>query len=48
MNTGFAPGFGLYNLDMDKERFTQIVEDYRLKYKKLPFELEGFVVPDYL
>lgn len=48
MTTGFAPGYGLYNLDMDKERFTQIVEEYRLRYEKLPFELEGFVVPDYL
>lgn len=43
---GFAPGYGLYNLDIDKERFSYVMEDFRLKNKGyLPFDLEGFIVP---
>ena len=43
----FAPGFGVYNLDQDKERFSYIMENYRLiNNGNLPFNLEGFVVPD--
>lgn len=45
MNPDFAPGYGVYNLDMDKERFSYLLEDYRLKYNKLPINLdpESFV-----
>ena len=48
MKTGFAPGYGLYNLDQDKERFTYIIESYRLNNNGLlPFQLDGFIVqPD--
>ena len=46
MNPGFAPGFGLYNLDQDKERFTYLMESYRLANNgALPYQLDGFVVP---
>ena len=46
MTTGFAPGFGLYNLDQDKERFTYLIESYRLSNNgALPFQLDGFIVP---
>ena len=46
MTTGFAPGYGLYNLDQDKERFTYLIESYRIANKgALPFQLDGFVVP---
>ncbi len=43
----FAPGFGIYNLDIDKERFSYLIESYRLSNNgNLPFNLEGFVVYD--
>lgn len=43
----FAPGFGVYNLDQDKERFSYIMEKCRLSSGgNLPFNLEGFVVDD--
>lgn len=45
MNFGFAPGYGIYNLDQDKERFTTIIEQYRIANNgALPLDLEGFVV----
>ena len=40
----FAPGYGLYNLDIDKERFTSIIVDCGLNNKALPFNIEGFDV----
>lgn len=40
----FAPGYGLYNLDIDKDRFTSIIVDCRLTHKALPFNIEGFDV----
>ena len=41
----FAPGYGLYNLDQDKERFTTLIEQYRIANNgALPLDLEGFVV----
>ena len=45
MNFGFAPGYGIYNLDQDKERFTTLIEQYRIANNgALPLDLEGFVV----
>lgn len=45
MNFGFAPGYGIFNLDQDKERFTTIIEQYRIANNgALPLDLEGFVV----
>lgn len=45
MNFGFAPGYGIFNLDQDKERFTTIIEQYRITNNgALPLDLEGFVV----
>ena len=45
MNFGFAPGYGIYNLDQDKERFTTLIEQYRIANNgSLPLDLEGFVV----
>ena len=45
MNFGFAPGYGIYNLDQDKERFTTLIEQYRITNNgALPLDLEGFVV----
>ena len=38
MNFGFAPGYGIYNLDQDKERFTTLIEQYRIANNgALPF-----------
>lgn len=45
MNFGFASGYGIYNLDQDKERFTTLIEQYRIANNgALPLDLEGFVV----
>lgn len=45
MLTDFAPGFGVYNLDQDKYRFSILIESYRLMYNKLPYDdIEGFIV----
>ena len=45
MNFGFAPGYGICNLDQDKERFTTLIEQYRIANNgALPLDLEGFVV----
>ena len=45
MNFGFAPGYGIYNLDQDKERFTTLIEQYRIANNgALPLDLAGFVV----
>ena len=45
MSFGFAPGYGIYNLDQDKERFTTLIEQYRIANNgALPLDLEGFVV----
>ena len=45
MNFGFAPEYGIYNLDQDKERFTTLIEQYRIANNgALPLDLEGFVV----
>jgi hypothetical protein len=45
MNFSFAPGYGIFNLDQDKERFTTIIEQYRIVNNgALPLDLEGFVV----
>lgn len=44
-NSNFASGYGLYNLDQDKERFSYLMEGFRLSNNgRLPFNLEGFVV----
>ena len=50
-NPGFAPGYGIYNLDQDKERFSSMMESYRLAtinennpVGTLPYDLEGFIV----
>lgn len=41
----FDKSYGLYNLDIDKERFTYLIENYRLSCDGiLPYNLEGFVV----
>ena len=32
----FAPGFGIYNLDQDKERFTYLVEQMKQKVGSIP------------
>ena len=52
-NFSFAPGYGLYNLDIDKERFSVMMESYRLstindnnKFGELPYDLDGFIVKD--
>ena len=52
-NPYFAPGYGLYNLDTDKERFTYMIEKYRLSTINennpvgiIPFNLEGFIIND--
>lgn len=45
MNFSFAPGYGIFNLDQDKERFTALIEQYRINNNgALPLDLEGFVV----
>ena len=45
MNFEFAPGYGIFNLDQDKERFTTLIEQYRIANNgALPLDLEGFVV----
>lgn len=45
MNFSFAPGYGIFNLDQDKERFTTLIEQYRITNNgALPLDLEGFVV----
>ena len=49
MNThisdSFAQGYGLYNLDIDKERFAYIILKYMAQNNGVPpFGLEGFVV----
>ena len=47
MDSDFNKGFGIMNLDQDKERFAYLVEQYRIYYKQLPSRyLEGFVVYD--
>lgn len=38
----FAPGFGIYNLDMDKERFSYIMESVKLGTGRYPYQLKGF------
>ena len=42
----FVPGYGVYNLDQDKERFTYLVQNYLTTYKTLPFNLEGWYISD--
>ena len=42
----FISGYGLYNLDQDKERFAYLVQDYIDKYKSMPFYLEGWYIPN--
>ena len=43
--TDFAPGYGLYNLDCDRERFISLVEKYRqFTGGKMPFYVEGYFV----
>ena len=45
MNFEFAPGYGIFNLDQDKERFATLIEQYRIANNgALPLDLEGFVV----
>lgn len=51
--SNFAPGYGIYNLDVDKERFSYLMESYRLStvseknpYGVLPYNLEGFIVKE--
>ena len=40
MNFGCAPGYGIYNLDQDKERFTTLIEQYRITNNgALPLDL---------
>jgi hypothetical protein len=36
MTFGFAYGYGLYNLDIDKDRYSNLIEVYRIKYGRLP------------
>lgn len=47
----FAPGYGIYNLDIDKDRFSYLIESYRLSTINndnytgyIPYNLEGFIV----
>jgi hypothetical protein len=41
----FTPGFGTYNLDIDKERFSYLMEDYKLRTGAYIYpNLEGFTV----
>lgn len=42
----FAPGYGLYNLDIDKDRFLNLIELFIGKYNQLPFFIEGYFVGD--
>lgn len=48
MDCDFNKGYGIYNLDIDKERFSYLVETFRINsHGYLPgVALEGFVVPD--
>lgn len=40
----FAPGYGVYNLDQDKERFSYIIENFRLHNNgMMPFNLKWIV-----
>ena len=40
----FAPGYGLYNLDQDKERFSHIVESFRLSHGGiLPYNIPWII-----
>lgn len=46
-NNNFAPGYGIYNLDQDKERFTYLIESFRLAHNgAIPANLciDGFFV----
>lgn len=46
IDQGFAPGYGLYNLDIDKERFSYLMESFRINNNgNLQYNLEGFIVP---
>lgn len=39
----FAPGYGIYNLDQDKERFVHLMYAFKLMNDgAIPFNLEGF------
>ncbi len=40
--TDFAPGYGLYNLDIDKERFNNIIVTAKLNNNNKYYYLEGF------
>ena len=51
ITVNFDNSYGLYNLDIDKERFARLIERYRLSTMStnnplgfLPYNLEGFVV----
>ena len=44
---GFNKAYGIQNLDMDKERFSYLVEQYKVYYHQLPSRyIEGFEVSD--
>jgi hypothetical protein len=40
----FAPGFGTYNLDQDKERFSYIMMSVQLRTGNYPYQLKGFEI----
>ena len=42
----FVQGYGLFNLDQDKERFSFLYEQHRVNTGHYPFILEGWLVPD--
>ena len=40
----FAPGYGLYNLDQDKERFSHLIESFRLSHGGiLPYNIPWII-----
>jgi len=43
-STYFNGEWGLYNLDIDKNRFSYAVQNYILNFGKLPYMIEGFIV----
>lgn len=42
-NSEIDSRYGIMNLDMDKERFTLLVEQFRINFNQLPYNLEGFI-----
>lgn len=41
-----SPGYGVYNLDMDKNRFNILIENYLNTYHQLPFYISDYFGED--